>query len=72
MNPHRSDLITRSTPVDQLPELLFVPEAAIWLGIGNTLCYELVKQGKLPSVKLGRLVRVKREGLLRFANGSAV
>jgi excisionase family DNA binding protein len=63
--------ITRTTPKDSLPELLFVEEAAVWLGIGKTLCYDLVKSGKLPSVRLGRLVRVKREGLLRFANGTA-
>jgi excisionase family DNA binding protein len=61
--------ITRSTPKEQLPELLFVEEAAVWLGIGKTLCYELVKSGQLPSVKLGRLVRVKREGLVQMANG---
>lgn len=61
--------ISRTTPVEQLPELLFVAEAAAWLGIGRTLCYELVKKGELPYVKLGRLVRVKREGLVKLANG---
>ena len=61
--------ITRTTPADQLPELLFVSEAAAWLGIGKTLAYELVQRGDLASVKLGRLVRVKREGLVKLANG---
>lgn len=61
--------ITRNTPVEQLPELLFVAEAAAWLGIGKTLAYELVQRGDLPHVKLGRLVRVKREGLVKLANG---
>lgn len=59
--------ITRSTPVEQLPELLFVSEAAAWLGIGKTLAYELVQRGDLPSVKLGRLVRVTRDGLVALA-----
>jgi excisionase family DNA binding protein len=63
--------ITRNTPVEQLPELLFVSEAADWLGIGKTLAYELVQRGDLPSVKLGRLVRVKREGLIKLAGGEA-
>jgi excisionase family DNA binding protein len=63
--------ITRTTPVNELPELLFVAEAAAWLGIGKTLCYELAQSGKLPSVKVGRLVRVKREGLVALANGVA-
>lgn len=59
--------ITRTTPPEQLPELLFVSEAAAWLGIGKTLCYELVQRGDLPSVKLGRLVRVQRDGLVKLA-----
>lgn len=62
--------ITRATPADQLPELLFVAEAAAWLGIGKTLCYELVQRGELPHVKLGRLVRIKRDGLIQLANGA--
>lgn len=66
--------ITRTTPAEALPELLFVSEAAAWLGIGKTLAYELVKAGKLPSVTLGRLVRVQRDGLVKLSgrdgNGS--
>ncbi len=61
--------ISRSTPVTELPELLFVEEAAAWLGIGKTLAYELVKRGDLPSIKLGRLVRVKRDGIIKLSNG---
>ena len=59
--------ITRTTPAEALPELLFVSEAAVWLGIGKTLCYELVKTGQLPSVRLGRLVRVRRDALIAMA-----
>jgi excisionase family DNA binding protein len=55
--------ITRQTPLEDLPEYLRVSEVAAWLGIGRGLAYSLVEQGKLPSVKLGRLVRVRREGL---------
>lgn len=40
--------------------LLTIPEAAEVLGIGKTLTWQLVQQGVLPSVKLGRLVRVPR------------
>jgi len=68
MNPPLPD-ITRATPKEALPELLFVEEAAAWLGIGKTLAYEMAKDGRLPSVKLGRLIRVKREGLVQMANG---
>lgn len=38
--------------------LLTVEEAAQHLGIGRSLAWRLVRQGALPSVRLGRLVRV--------------
>ncbi len=38
--------------------LLTVEEAARRLGIGKTLAWELVWQGVLPSVRLGRCVRI--------------
>lgn len=55
--------ITRTTPVADLPELLRVEEAAAFLGVSRGLVYEMVKRGDLPSIKLGRLTRVRREGL---------
>ncbi len=38
--------------------LLTVEEAARRLGIGKTLAWELVWAGALPSVRLGRCVRI--------------
>jgi excisionase family DNA binding protein len=55
--------ISRCTPVADLPELLRVEEAAAFLGISKWLTYELAKRGDLPSVRLGRLLRIKRDGL---------
>jgi excisionase family DNA binding protein len=55
--------ITRHTPLTDLPELLRVEEAAAYLGIGKGLAYEMVRRGDLASVRLGRLVRVLRDGL---------
>jgi excisionase family DNA binding protein len=43
--------------------LLTVEEAARWLGIGRTLAWRLVQAGQLPSVRLGRCVRVPRRAL---------
>jgi len=42
------------------PLLLPVPEAARLLGIGTTLCWEMVHGGQLPSVRLGRRVLIPR------------
>ncbi len=38
--------------------LLTIPEAAERLGVGKTLVWQMVARNELPSVRLGRLVRV--------------
>ena len=43
--------------------LLTVEEAARRLGIGRSLAWRLVRSGELPSVRLGRLVRVPERTL---------
>lgn len=43
--------------------LLTVEEAARRLGIGRSLAWRLVRDGELPSVRLGRLVRVPERAL---------
>lgn len=43
--------------------LLKVPEAARLLRISRNLAYALVAKGELPSVRLGRVIRVPRQGL---------
>lgn len=43
--------------------LLTVEEAARRLGIGRTLAWQLVRQGELPVVRLGRCVRVPCQAL---------
>ena len=45
------------------PLLLNVQEAAALLGVGKGLCYELIAQGRLPHVRLGRLIKIPRQGL---------
>ncbi|MDP9397268.1 MAG: DNA-binding protein [Actinomycetota bacterium] len=49
-----------------LPAVVDVPTAARALGIGTTLAYELAKNDQLgvPVLRLGRLYRVPRAGLL--------
>lgn len=43
--------------------LVSVEEAAKLLGISRNLAYELVRQKRLPHVRLGRRVLVPRQGL---------
>jgi excisionase family DNA binding protein len=46
--------------------LLTVSEAAKVLRISRNLAYELVAQGRLPHVRLGRVIRVPRHALERW------
>lgn len=59
--------ISRSTPVDALPELLTAEETAVWLGISKWSTYDLCRRGVLPTTRLGRHVHVRRSGLALMA-----
>lgn len=54
--------LAHSEPASRL--LLTVSEVAAELQIARGKAYELVRSGTLPSVKLGRSVRVPRKALL--------
>ena len=56
-------IVDRYTPISDLPELLRVEEAAAVLDVSKWLVYELIRRGDLPSVKLGRIVRIPRTAL---------
>ncbi len=45
------------------PELLSMAEVCEALGMGKSWTYRRVKSGEIPSVKLGRSIKVKREDL---------
>lgn len=64
---HVGPVVTRSTPIDELPELLTPHEAAAWLGISLWSVYDLVRRGEIQHAKLGRHVRITRRGLAKLA-----
>jgi excisionase family DNA binding protein len=64
--------ITRHTPLADLPEFLTVEELQIWLGIGRGLAYAQVRAGEIPSVRIGRLVRIPRAALVEMVAAKAV
>ena len=51
---------------DETKLLLTVPEAALRLGVGRSFLYELVMQGEIASVKLGRARRIPVASLEQF------
>jgi excisionase family DNA binding protein len=53
-----------------LPPVLTVAETAAFLRIGRSACYELVRTGAIPSVRLGRLIRIPRDALMAWLEDS--
>lgn len=52
--------ISRATRFEELPELLTVPELAIFAGVGTAVIYDGINRGDIKVVKLGRIFRVPR------------
>lgn len=48
------------------PDVLTVPEAAKLLRIGKNQAYELVKNGSLSAIKLGKKIIVPKLSLIDF------
>ena len=47
-------------------ELLAMPEVCQELGMGKSWVYRRLRSGEIPSVKLGRSIKVKREDLEEY------
>ena len=52
--------------MDEQHEWLKVPEVAQLLRVARSRAYELVADGEIPAVKIGRSVRVNRKELDRW------
>jgi excisionase family DNA binding protein len=57
----------RTTPVESLPQFLTVEEFCDYIAIGRSCVYELVRTGKIESVRFGRLVRIPKSALLALS-----
>jgi excisionase family DNA binding protein len=49
--------------IDQLPLMLTVDEAAAVLRIGRNGAYAAVADGAIPSLRIGRIIRIPRHAL---------
>ena len=50
------------------PLLVSVEEAAALLGIGRTTLYELIRQGDVRPIRIGRCVRIPQRELEAYVN----
>ncbi|PZR92577.1 MAG: DNA-binding protein [Candidatus Nephthysia bennettiae] len=48
------------------PQLLRAEDVRRFLGIGRTKVYEMIAQGELPVLRLGRQVRIPRAALAQW------
>ena len=58
---------TSEQPADgQVLQLMSIDEVCRALGMGKSWTYRKLKSGEIPSVKLGRSIKVKREDLEEY------
>ena len=55
--------------LDDLPVTLRVEELMPILGSGRNIAYELVRSGRLRSIRVGRQVRIPKNALIEFLEG---
>ena len=61
-----SSTISRSQPVETLPEFLTPQEFRQYVGIGRATLYELLRREEIPHIRLGRLIRIRKSVLDSF------
>ena len=66
-HPERTRQVRRQQADQRL--LLTVSEAAQRLGIGRSLLYELLTEGKIESIHVGRLRRISPNALAAYIEG---
>lgn len=62
---------TVTVSIDSLPLALTVSEAGTVLRIGRSAAYELVRCGRLRSVRIGKKIIVPRDAICEFLSMTA-
>ena len=57
--------------IEELPLALRVEDLMPILDIGRNTAYALVRSGKIHSVRVGRQLRIPRDALIEFLQGTA-
>ena len=61
---------TEYNSIDELPLVLRVEDLMPILDIGRNTAYELVRSGRIRSVKVGRQIRVPRDAVVEFLSSN--
>ena len=54
---------------DELPLTLRVEDLMPILGIGRNTAYELVRSGRIRSIRIGRQLRIPKDALVEYLSG---
>lgn len=57
--------------LDNLPLVLCVEDLTTILCIGRNNAYELVRSGRIRSIRIGKQIRIPREAVQEFLNGKS-
>jgi len=55
---------------DDLPLILRVEDLMPILGIGRNTAYELVRCGKIRSIRIGKQLRIPKQALIDYLSGA--
>ena len=58
--------MSRYTMFEQYNDVVSVEELAKMLKIGRNTAYELVRSGRMPSIKIGRQIRVTKREVIDY------
>jgi excisionase family DNA binding protein len=58
-------IVTPQTPLEDLPPSLTVEEWRIFMRIGRSSAYDLIRRGLVPAIRWGRSVRIPVEAVRR-------
>ena len=47
--------------IDERKEWFTTDELVRWIGLGRTKTYEMLRSGEIPSYKIGRVRRIRRQ-----------
>ncbi len=56
---------------DDLPLTLRVEDLMPILGVGRNTAYELVRCGKIRSIRIGRQLRIPKSALVKYLSGTS-
>lgn len=52
--------------LDQVPLVLSVKDVGEVLGIGRNSAYDLIRCGKIKSIRVGKQIRIPKQALIEF------